>query len=213
MNQPDHNKLVQDAELKIQQIRSEAETLVTQIKEYMPIHLTEMANRVVKNTIEENSEPIKKLGEKIKDLKKEISDVIAGFPNEVDKNSINVKWAHTKEIDEKKEAYTLKDTFKKETSSSLSGITQLILGMIGSVFIKYEISKLDNNSYWKKEYSSSILFSYGMDFYHHGEKTEFQLYREKYDYLTSKYIDAMKELTTAISNRNKADANKLWDEA
>src|SRR5690606_16031028 len=129
------------------------------------------------------------LEDKLKDLKNEISNTIENFPNEVDKNfATGIKWVHTKEIDEKEQDYTLKDKLKNETSDTLQGITQLILGMIGTIFIKYGIDE-GNNSYWKREYSSSILFKYGMDFYHQQEKTDFQIHREKYSLLINKYID------------------------
>jgi len=215
MSTSDHDQLVHAAELQVQGIQSRAEKIVDDLKRYMPDHLKEMVNKIVSNTIDENPESVISLGDELKHLKKEISEKIAAFPKEVSTYlDTNVSWAHKKNIEKEKDIFLLKDKLIKETLNSLNDVGSLILGTVGSLFIKYKLAHIAANSYWKTGTgSSSVMFSYGLDFYHHSEKTDFQVAREKYNLIVGEYIEAVKRLETARGNKNKAEANKFWDEA
>ena len=208
------DQLVLAAESEVQAVQSRAEKIVDDLKKSMPSHLEEMTNKIVSNTIDEDPKAITALGDKVKDLKKQIANVIATFPDEVNtKLDSSVKWAHNQNMGKEKETYKLKDTLTKETSSSINDVGRLILGKIGSLLIEYKLAKISDRSYWKTENSSSVLFSYGLGFYNHPEKTEFQEAKERYISIISEYVTALKILDTARDNKNKAEAKKFWDEA
>ena len=208
------DQLVLAAESEVQAIQSRAEQIVDDLKKSMPSHLEEMAKKVVSNTIDENPKDVTDLGDKVKDLKKQIADVIATFPSEVDtKLNSNVKWAHKQSIEAGKEAYRLKDTLAKETTTAINDVGRLILGKIGSLLIEYKLAKISDRSYWKTENSSSVMFGYGIGFYHNLEKTKFQKDEERYISIIDEYVKALKKLETARDNKNKAEARKFWDEA
>jgi hypothetical protein len=208
------DQLVLAAESEVQAIQTRAEQIVDDLKKSMPSHLEEMANKIVSNTIEENPKGVTDLGDKVKDLKKQIVNVTATFPNEVStKLDSNVKWAHKQSNGAEKETYKLKDTLTKEMTTAINDIGRLILGKIGSLLIENKVAKLSDRSYWKTENSSSVIFSYGMGFYHQLEKTKFQKDEERYISIIDEYVKALKKLDTARDNKNKAEARKFWDEA
>lgn len=208
------DQLVFAAESEVQAIQARAEQIVNDMKKSMPSHLEEMANKIVSNTIEENPKGVTDLGDQVKDLKKQIANVIATFPNEVStKLDSIVKWAHKQSIGAEKEKYRVKDTLTNETTTTINNVGRLILGKIGSLLIQNKLAKLSNNSYWKTENSSSIIFSYGMGFYCSVEKTKFIKDEERYISIIDEYVKALIKLDTARDNKNKAEARKFWDEA
>lgn len=206
-------QLVIAAESEIQAIQAHAEQIVNDIKKSMPSHLDEMANKIVSNTIEENPKGVIDLGDKVKDLKKQIANVKATFPNEVStKLDSNIKWAHKQSISAAEETYKLKDTLTKETTTAITNVGCLILGKIGSLLIENKLANLNDRSYWKTGNSNSVIFSYGMEFYYQSEKTKFQKDIERYISIIDEYIKAQKKLDAARDNKNKAEARKFWDE-
>ncbi|MHC1782478.1 MAG: hypothetical protein AB9891_06910 [Anaerolineaceae bacterium] len=208
------DQLVLDAESEVQAIQARAEKMVCDLKDTMPNHLEEMANQVVLNTIDGNPNAIIALGDKAKDLKKQIANVTATFPDEVNtKLDSNVKWAHKQYIGQEKNDYRLKDTLVKQTSSSIHDVGRLILGKIGVLLIEHGLAKISKDSYWKTERGNSIMFSYGLGFYHFSQTSEFQKTEQRYISIIDEYVTALKNLDVARENKNKAEAKKFWDEA
>ncbi len=206
--------LVLAAESEVQAIQARAEQIVNDIKKSLPSHLEEMANKIVSNTIEENPQGVTDLGGQVKDLKKQIAIVIATFPNEVStKLESSIKWAHKQSIGAEKEKYRVKDTLTKETTMALNNVGCLILGKIGFLLIQNKLAKLSDQSYWKSENSSSIIFRYGMGFYSSVENTKFSKDEDRYISIIDEYVKALVKFDTARDNKNKAEARKIWDEA
>ena len=206
------DQLVSTAESEVQTVQVRAEQIVNEIKKSMPSHLKEMADKIVYDTIEENPKVVTDLGNKVKDLKKQIANLERTFPDEVSKKLDNIEWAHKRDIGAEKEKYLIKDTLKKETEMALNNAGCLVLGKLGSLLIENNLAKQSENSYWETK-NHGISFRYGMGFYSSIEKTKFIKDKDRYISIINEYVEMLIKLEAARNNKKKTEARKFWDEA
>ena len=201
---------------QISKYESDSEILKTQLDEAsgilvkdINIFIKEKFQVDIETNVKTKTEITKKLGiEKLKELKKDLSELIERIPSLVDGIIKDDVWLHKnyslKGTDEFNQKYNIKSRF----NASIKNILRELYGHEGIILFKYEYANI-KDSEWEKPYNSDIpKYKYG-----------FSLSKQLEESITI-YINLLEQLHDIVvkldkvkNQKEQQEAIDLWDQA
>lgn len=205
---------IQQANVEINEIRQKVEKIVNEINQVVPVFLGEWSTSIIERSIKDNPEVVKELGtEKIGQLKKNLSSVIASFSDSAKEQLATIKWIHQMELaqDEIDSNIILADSLMKKANESLDEVLREIIGQVGVLLIEYGVIKSGNE--WQNK-AGRVRYSYGIPD-HFGYPAGIQLrdLRVKYSNVITEYVKAVNALRKAEKEKSVVEAKNLWDQS
>jgi hypothetical protein len=201
MNSTDYERIIAQERKVLVSINEQGEKLIPELKRIAAAYIRELSIKLMKSYFKYQPEITRGLGpDKLEELKREFTGILNSLPeqtsNRFDDSQI---WLHREVIPDRAVTdMTYSYQFEKRSNKSMDEAIRDLIGLVGSMLIKYGFVETGKDFTWKMtpggipQYANDLP-SQGMDHY----RTLIKLMEQ--------YKDLLVEYVFAIQNLRKAE--------
>jgi len=214
MNSTDFDRIITQERKVLVSIKEQGENLIPEFNRITALYIRELSIKIMKSYFRTKPEVTRSLGtEKLEEMKQEFTEILDSLPehisNRLDDSQI---WLHREEIpDHAVTDMTYSYYFEKRSNKSMDEAIRDLIGLVGSMLIKYGFVETGKDFTWKMtpggipQYANDLP-SQGMDHYRALTKL-----MEQYKNILVEYVFAIQNLRKAEQAKNSAQAGGLRD--
>jgi hypothetical protein len=211
-----NKKAVKQAEANLEHVRNEAEVLVQQVNNVVPLYATEFAQYLMQDAVTRNPEVTLSLGEVVLgELKDKFNETLKTIPSESEHRLKSIQWPHREQPPSEYD-YSAYVELAKKTRKSLDEVIRDLVGGLGALLLQYGYERKEEGlePRWQVGTRGAPRYSYSLPDGSLPGAKEFHKLAERYDKLiTDDYQKAVTALNNAIGEKKAAEAQALWDNA
>jgi len=214
MNSTDFDRIIAQERKVLASIKEQGENLIPEFNRITALYIRELSIKIMKSYFRTKPEVTRSLGtEKLEEMKQEFTEILDSLPehisNRLDDSQI---WLHREEIpDHAVTDMTYSYYFEKRSSKSMDEAIRDLIGLVGSILIKYGLVVTGKDFTWKMtpggipQYANDLP-SIEMD--HH---KALNILMEQYKNILVEYVFTIQNLRKAEQAKNSAQAGGLLD--
>ena len=214
MNSTDFDRIITQERKVLVSIKEQGENLIPEFKRITASYIRELSIKLMKSYFRYKPEVTRSLGtEKLEEMKREFTAILDSLPDQTSKRLDDGQiWLHREEIPDRAVTdMTYSYYFEKRSNKSMDEAIRDLIGLVGSMLIKYGFVEAGKDFTWKM--TPGGIPQYANDFPsnemdHH--KTLNKL-MEQYKNILVEYVFAIQNLRKAEQAKNSAQAGGLPD--
>jgi len=207
MNSTDFDRIIAQERKVLASIKEQGEKLIPEFKRITASYIRELSIKLMKSYFRYKPEVTRSLGtEKLEEMKRSLPEHTS---KRLDDSQI---WLHREEIPDRAVTdMTYSYQFEKRSNKSMDKAIRDLIGLVGSMLIKYGFVEAGKDFTWKMtpggipQYANDLP-SKGMD--HH---KALNILMEQYKNILVEYVFAIQNLRKAEQAKNSAQAGGLRD--
>jgi len=210
MNSPDYDRIIAQERKALASIREQGEKLIPEFKRIAASYIRELSIKLMKSYFKYKPQLTRRLGtEKLEEIKREFTGILDSLPEHTSKRFDDSQiWLHREKIpDSALTDMTYSYQFEKRSNKSMDDAIRDLIGLVGSLLIKYGFVEDGKDFTWKitpggiPQYANDLP-STGMDHYR-----ALNNLMEKYKNILVEYVFAIQNLRKAEQARNSSQAD------
>ncbi len=214
MNSTDFDRIIAQERKVLASIKEQGEKLIPEFKRITASYIRELSIKLMKSYFRNKPEVTRSLGtEKLEEMKREFTGILVSLPEHTSKLLDDSQiWLHREEIPDRAVTdMTYSYYFEKRSNKSMDEAIRDLIGLVGSMLIKYGFVEAGKDFTWKMtpggipQYANDLP-SKGMD--HHKALNKLM---EQYKNILVEYVFAIQNLRKAEQAKNSAQAGGLRD--
>lgn len=214
MNSTDYDRIIAQERKILVSIKEQGEKLIPEFKRIAASYIRELSIKLMKSYFKYLPEVTRSLGtEKLEELKREFTGILNSLPEHTNKRLDDSQiWLHREVIPDRTITdMTYSYQFEKRSNKSMDEAIRDLIGLVGSMLIKYGYVQAGKDFTWKMtpggipQYANDLP-SQGMD--HHRALNKLM---EQYKNILVEYVFAIQNLRKAEQAKNSAQADGLRD--
>ncbi|RLD02345.1 MAG: hypothetical protein DRI46_00880 [Chloroflexi bacterium] len=214
MNSTDYDRIIAQERKVLVSINEQGEKFIPEFKRITTSYIRELSIKLIKGYYTHRPEVTRNLGaEKLEEMKRELKEILDTLPEQTSKRLDDSQiWLHRVGIpDHAISDMTYSYQFEKRSNRSMDQAIRDLIGLVGSVLIKYGYIEIGKDFEWKLTPGGIPQFaddlpSKGLDHYKALSKLI-----EQYKNILVEYVYAIQNLRKAEQAKKSAQADGLWD--
>ena len=207
MNSTDFDRIIAQERKVLASIKEQGEKLIPEFKRITASYIRELSIKLMKSYFSYKPEVTRSLGtEKLEEVKREFTGILDSLPEQTSKRLDDGQiWLHREEIPDRAVTdMTYSYYFEKRSNKSMDEAIRDLIGLVGSMLIKYGFVEAGKDFTWKMtpggipQYANDLP-SKGMD--HH---KALNILMEQYKNILVEYVFAIQKLRKAEQAKNSA---------
>jgi len=209
MNSTDYDRIIAQERKVLVSINEQGEKLIPEFKRITASYIRELSIKLMKSYFKYQTDVTRSLGTvKLEEMKQEFTGILDSLPEHTSKRLDDSQiWLHREEIPDRAVTdMTYSYQFEKRSNKSMDEAIRDLIGLVGSMLIKYGFVEAGKDFTWKMtsggipQYANDLP-SRGMDHYRALSK------------LMEQYKDLLVEYVFATQNLRKAQQAKKSSQA
>ena len=214
MSSTDYDRIIAQKQKVLVSIKEHGEKFIPEFKKITTSYIRDLSIKLMKGYYTYRPEVTRNLGpEKFEEMKREFKEILDTLPEQTSKRLDDSQiWLHRVEIpDNALSDMTYSYQLEKRSKNSMDQAIRDLIGLVGSVLIKYGLIEVGKDYEWKMtpggipQYADDLP-SKGLD--HHKAISKLM---ERYKNILVEYVYAVQNLRQAEQAKKSAQADGLWD--
>ena len=214
MNSTDFDRIIAQERKVLASIKEQGEKLIPEFKRITASYIRELSIKLMKSYFGYKPEITRSLGtDKLEEMKREFKGILVSLPEHTSKRLDDSQiWLHREDIPDRAVTdMTYSYHFEKRSNKSMDEAIRDLIGLVGSMLIKYGFVEDGKDFTWKMTPGGILQYandfpSKGMD--HHKALNKLM---EQYKNILVEYVFAIQNLRKAEQAKNSAQAGELRD--